>query len=1285
MTIIDVKATKSAADSQTTRQRYETETGVSASSTPFYAGIMLSALMLYFKSVYSAWAEPAEQAPPSSPDQPEPEPNAAELSAASADNAGQQVQPEDENVVSGRFTASKASLLRSKASMPDEARIDLDESVVQLKQQIDGAQAHSMISQGTAVSFSVMPSNDNLLGSSAASTEVASDEPGNAPQLPQTPPVGGGDAPPDREPTAGNPNPGSNGISPGPSPQASSNDNKDRTGHAGTVINRRPVVQQPVMLQDQFATTAVMIALADLLNGVVDPDGDSLNITNVAASSGQLTLTNGGYSFVTDQAGNVTITYDVTDGEETVQQTATFNVTDKPIASASKIALPADGEIAAAASIDTTNAVESDSVVVGSIGENVILGTDGDDLINGSDGDDIIRGGLGNDIVFGNAGDDQIDGEAGNDTLHGGEGNDTVSGGEGNDILLGDVGNDILDGGTGIDHISGGTGDDIIMGTVDGASDTYDGGDDLDVLDFSYSGLDLTFDLAAGEVRVGSSPEVDHFMNIETFNGSTGNNRFEAVVGQDSSLPGLMDTATTGNQIFNGNIGIDTLSYRVAQRSVDIDLTAGRATGEEIGTDLFSSIDMFETGSGDDRFVAAVAQPGADAPKRVVETATTRDEAFDGGEGNDSIDYGDAMQDVVIDVASGNATGVEIGHDALRNIENYETGSGNDEIRAVVQQTGPIVETTTTADQTFVGGAGIDTLNYSEAAQSIVVDADAGVASGAEIGTDTIAEIETFITGAGNDAFVAAVDASASADAPAAEAVSQTYFGGAGTDTIDYSEAAQAITINADAGTATGAEIGADVIAEIETFVAGSGNDTIVAAVDTAAPAQAPVDAAVTETYVGGAGLDTIDYSEATQTLTIDADAGTATGAEIGTDALVAIEAFIAGSGDDTFRAAIESLAPVGGEVVTAADAVGQTYDGGAGFDTLDYSETDEGIVVNVFEATVTGSEIGTDHVAGIETFVGGSGSDRFEAAGLATLVAAAGNASLTIVVDPDPAAVVGSSDESDTVDETVATESAGDDVTFVVADMDSLASAISEADAAVETAVQNLTQVLVDAVASGSSRLSAADEIASAITQVEELNTVSVIVDNTFIGGVGEDTLSYAGATQSITINLTTGTATGAEIGTDTFSGIEEFVGGSGDDTIIVGTGAVTLDGNAGNDMFVFLTDSTLTEESHGDLKIKNFEVGDLVRMSKYDIFEQAINELEDAFQDTYGDGDSSHGNNDMDDVVIPIRIRHDTIEDHITTYIEADFDHDSVFEVSIQLDGNHDLIIVQSNTPGA
>ena len=68
--------------------------------------------------------------------------------------------------------------------------------------------------------------------------------------------------------------------------------------------------------------------------------------------------------------------------------------------------------------------------------------------------------------------------------------------------------------------------------------------------------------------------------------------------------------------------------------------------------------------------------------------------------------------------------------------------------------------------------------------------------------------------------------------------------------------------------------------------------------------------------------------------------------------------------------------------------------------------------------------------------------------------------------------------------------------------------------------------------------------------------------------GGAGSDAISYEDDGAGVTINLATGTATGAG-GTATFTSIENAVGGGGNDTITGSAGANTLIGNDGDDTF--------------------------------------------------------------------------------------------------------------------
>jgi hypothetical protein len=80
--------------------------------------------------------------------------------------------------------------------------------------------------------------------------------------------------------------------------------------------------------------------------------------------------------------------------------------------------------------------------------------------------------------------------------------------------------------------------------------------------------------------------------------------------------------------------------------------------------------------------------------------------------------------------------------------------------------------------------------------------------------------------------------------------------------------------------------------------------------------------------------------------------------------------------------------------------------------------------------------------------------------------------------------------------------------------------------------------------------------------------------------GDAGFDTIDYSAIASSVTVNLATGRGTGASIGTDRYSSIENAIGGSGADILIGngsanwftgGAGADTLTGAGGDDRFIF------------------------------------------------------------------------------------------------------------------
>lgn len=173
------------------------------------------------------------------------------------------------------------------------------------------------------------------------------------------------------------------------------------------------------------------------------------------------------------------------------------------------------------------------------------------------------------------------------------------------------------------------------------------------------------------------------------------------------------------------------------------------------------------------------------------------------------------------------------------------------------------------------------------------------------------------------------------------------------------------------------------------------------------------------------------------------------------------------------------------------------------------------------------------------------------------------------------------------------------------------------------------------------------------------------------YCGDEGNDTISYADAKQGLLIDLAAGRATGVEIGEDTISGFEHVIGGRHDDVFVAGAASVTFEGNGGSNEFVF----GASAEPHHPValyEIIDFKPGDLIKMSRYDIFEEVIDEAESALERVYGE------RIDEDDAAI--RYRRDELNNIDKTIIEADLDGDQKYEITIALNGNHALLIVEN-----
>jgi Ca2+-binding RTX toxin-like protein len=220
------------------------------------------------------------------------------------------------------------------------------------------------------------------------------------------------------------------------------------------------------------------------------------------------------------------------------------------------------------------NVAPPPSLVMANAGAN--LGGDaGDNMLVGAGGDDTLLGNGGDDGLFGGEGADILSGGAGEDLIRAGDGDDIILGGADSDNIFGDDGDDVIQDGAGADTIFGGDGDDTIIATLDTAVDRYHGGDigsdtsANDTLDMSAITQAIEANLRVGYARTGTTYDV--MQGIENIMTGSGND---------------VITASSSVNHMNGGAGNDTFVFNSAG-DADLDVIEGFQAGDKIDLSNF--------------------------------------------------------------------------------------------------------------------------------------------------------------------------------------------------------------------------------------------------------------------------------------------------------------------------------------------------------------------------------------------------------------------------------------------------------------------------------------------------------------------------------------------------------------------------------------------------------------------------------------------------------------------------------------------------------------------------
>jgi len=405
-------------------------------------------------------------------------------------------------------------------------------------------------------------------------------------------------------------------------------------------------------------------------------------------------------------------------------------------------------------------------------------------------------------------------------------------------------------------------------------------------------------------------------------------------------------------------------------------------------------------------------------------------------------------------------------------------------------------------------------------------------------------------------------------------------FAGQGTDTVrttldaytlgpagelDTGHVENLTFIGAGDFTGTGNEL-ANVItagAGDDTLDGGAGNDTLLgnAGNDTLGGG------AGNDTLNGGAGTDTASYAGEAGAMFVSLVAGTARRGAAGApveDSLVSIENVTGGAGNDTLTgngsanvlgggAGNDTLTGNGGNDTLLGGLGNDTLNGGAGSDTASYAGETDAMFVSLAGGTARRGAAAAaieDTLAAIENVTGGAGSDTLTGNGNANILGGgAGNDTLA------------GGGGVDTLD-----GGAGNDTfTYTFGD---------GADAVDGGTGSDTLDI------AGTSGGNTLDVIfnGAAITGFEGGTVANVeAIGASLLGGT--DTLSYAGSTAGVTVDLGAGSASGFAA----IAGIENVTGGAGNDTLAGGDGANRLAGGAGNDTYFAGQGDTVVESGNG------------------------------------------------------------------------------------------------------
>ncbi|AFK52466.1 beta strand repeat-containing protein [Tistrella mobilis] len=812
-------------------------------------------------------------------------------------------------------------------------------------------------------------------------------------------------------------------------------------------------------------------------------------------------------------------------------------------------------------SIEIVHGSSHGDTLYGSANGDTLRGWDGDDILRGRGGADLLEGGAGTDLASyaGSAAAVTIDLAAGTGKGGDAEGDRLTS----IEIVHGSSHGDALYGSANDDTLRGWDGDDTLQGR--GGADRIEGGNGNDTASYADAPSGVTVNLTTG-LHLGSDAAGDVLVDIENLTGSHfddvltgndtanvltgggGNDRLIAQGGADQLDGGdgidIADYSAYNHAVIGGRTGISDRITEQLDFLSSIEIVIGTAFDDLIWNVGFDGknqvLHEIHGGTGDDFLMDGVDD--------AVDTIEDHSTLFNGGDGNDWIQYISAGGALTINLDSGLGAGDIAQGDSYVGIENVIITA-----RRITSIEGGVTTVTyRTTDDTIIGTDGANQIDGGGGADAI--------------------------WGGGGDDYLIG------------RAGNARYDGGGGLDTIDYAtghSGTAGVTVDLAQGKGLDGAATGHTYFSIEQVIGTAASDILIGnSHDNLLTGGGGADR-----LTGGGGIDTAIYAGAA--VMVDLAAGTGHNGDAEGDVLTGIENVIGTAANDQLsgdaganvfdgRAGDDRLDGREGDDVLIGGAGADRLIGGDGRDTASYRGSSQGVQVDLDNATAAGGHAAGDVLIGIENLTGSAHADR-------------------LVGDAGPNMLTGD-DGDDTL-----VGGGGDDVLIGGEGADSLNGGEGQDSAVYDTSTGAVTISLTTGMGRGGDAegdVLVAIEVVSGssfndrLTGDADNNTLSgndgddilagAAGDDTLSGGAGADRLDggagtdfalYDTSAAAVTIDLAAGTASGGSASGDLLISIENLMGSSFDDrltgnggvnVLIGGEGDDVLDGGGGNDSLI-------------------------------------------------------------------------------------------------------------------